>query len=84
MMNWKGYERKWSWSNLWYYHGICLEGLRKTTKTVSQNSRSPCRDLNWGPSEYEEVLSIQTQRSVLCLNCIEMLITIIFPATFTH
>jgi len=32
MMNWKGCERKWSWPNLRYYPGICLEGLRKTTK----------------------------------------------------
>jgi hypothetical protein len=27
--------------NLSFYPGICLEGLRKTTKTLNQNSRSP-------------------------------------------
>jgi hypothetical protein len=32
-MNWKGCVRKW----LWYCPGICLEGLRKTTKILSQD-----------------------------------------------
>jgi hypothetical protein len=32
MMNWKGCGRK-QWSNLRYYPGISLEGLRKTTKS---------------------------------------------------
>jgi hypothetical protein len=31
------------------YPGICLEGLRKTKKTLSQDSRSPGRDLNPPP-----------------------------------
>jgi hypothetical protein len=34
MMNWKGCGRKRSCSNLRYYPGICLEGLRKTTIAV--------------------------------------------------
>jgi hypothetical protein len=34
-MNWKGYGRKQSWSNLRNYPGICLEGLAKTTKNLS-------------------------------------------------
>jgi hypothetical protein len=29
-----------------YYLRICLEGLKKTTKNLSQ-------DLKWGPSKYE-------------------------------
>jgi hypothetical protein len=33
----------------WYI----LEGLRKTTKSLSQNSISPCRNRNPGPPEYE-------------------------------
>jgi hypothetical protein len=53
MMNWKGFERKRSWPNLRYYPNICLEGLRKTTKIPSQDSRFPGRDLNPGPPEYE-------------------------------
>jgi hypothetical protein len=32
-MNWKEYGRKWSWPNLKYYPGICLDGLSKTTET---------------------------------------------------
>jgi hypothetical protein len=50
MMNWKGGERKRSWLNLKYYPIIHLEGLNKV---VSQDSRSPDRDLNPGPPEYE-------------------------------
>jgi hypothetical protein len=32
-MNWKRYGRKLSWYILMYHPGICLESLRKTTKT---------------------------------------------------
>jgi hypothetical protein len=53
MMNWKECERKRSWHNLRYYPGIFLDRLRKTAKTLRQNSRSLGRDLNLGPPEYE-------------------------------
>jgi hypothetical protein len=53
MMNLKVCERKWSWPNLRHYIDICLEGLRETTITFSQNSLSPVRDLNSEPPEYE-------------------------------
>jgi hypothetical protein len=52
-MNWKGYGRKLYWPNFWYYPVICLEELRESTKNHSQDSRSPGRDLNPGPSEYK-------------------------------
>jgi hypothetical protein len=52
-MKWKGYQRKQLWPNFGYYLNICLEGLRKTTRNLSQDSRSPCQDLNPGPPEYE-------------------------------
>jgi hypothetical protein len=52
-MNWKWYGRKRSWPNSRYYPGICLERLKKTMKTLSQDSRSPGRDLNPEPPEYE-------------------------------
>jgi hypothetical protein len=52
-MNYKGYERTRKWHNLRYYPGICLEGLRKTTKKLSQDSQSPDRDLKPGPPKYE-------------------------------
>jgi hypothetical protein len=31
----KGYVMKRLWLNLSYYHGICLEGLRETTESLS-------------------------------------------------
>jgi hypothetical protein len=58
-MKWKGCGRKRSRSHLRYYPGICLEGLRKITKILSQDSLSKGRDLNSGPPECEvEVLAI--------------------------
>jgi hypothetical protein len=51
-MNWKGYGRKRSWTNLRYYPGICLEGMWKTTKNLGQESLYPGRDLNPLPPEY--------------------------------
>jgi hypothetical protein len=41
MMNCKGFGRKRSWPNLIYYTGIRLEGVRKTTKKLKQDSWSP-------------------------------------------
>jgi hypothetical protein len=49
-MNWKGCGRKRSWPNLRYFPSICLEGLRTTKNTVSQDSQSPGQDLNLGPT----------------------------------
>jgi hypothetical protein len=64
-MNWKGCGRKRSWYNLISYPGICLEGLRQTTKDLSQDSPSPCPDLNLEPLECEAgVLTILPRRLV--------------------
>jgi hypothetical protein len=41
MENEKGFGRKRSWPNFWYYPVIHLEALRNTTKNLSQDSRSP-------------------------------------------
>jgi hypothetical protein len=38
-----------------YYPGICLKGLGKTTKSLSQDSRSSGLDLNPEPPEYDAV-----------------------------
>jgi hypothetical protein len=47
------------------YSGICLEGLKKTMKNLSQDSRSPGQDLNPRPPKYEAgVLTTQPRRSV--------------------
>jgi hypothetical protein len=53
MMKWKRGVKKRSWSTLRHYPGMCLEGLNKTMKTLSQDSRSLVRDLNPGPHIYE-------------------------------
>jgi hypothetical protein len=61
--------RKLSWPNLSYYPGICQEGLKRNTIMLSQDSRSPRRDLNPGPSKYEaEVLTTLPRRSALFVN----------------
>jgi hypothetical protein len=61
-----GFGRKRSWPNLRNYPGIRLEGLRKTTEHLSQDSRSPRRDLKPGHPEYEaRVLTSGPRRSVL-------------------
>jgi hypothetical protein len=52
MMNWKGFGSKRSWPNLRYYPSLCRDGLRKITKNLTQDSRSPCRYLNPGPPKY--------------------------------
>jgi hypothetical protein len=53
---------KWSWTCLRYHPGICVEELRKTTKNLSQDTRSPGRDLNPGLPAYEAVLVITRPR----------------------
>jgi hypothetical protein len=57
-------EGNWSWRNLRYYPGVCLENLRKTMKNLSQDSRSPGQDLDPGPPKYEAgVLTTRPRRS---------------------
>jgi hypothetical protein len=53
MMYWKGYGRKRSWPNVGYSPSIYLEGLRKTSKNLSQDSWSPGRDSSPRPTEYD-------------------------------
>jgi hypothetical protein len=40
---WKGCGSKWSWSNFRYHPSIWLEGLRKTTNSLSQESQCPIK-----------------------------------------
>jgi hypothetical protein len=66
--NWEGCGRKWSWPNSRHYPGICLEGLRKTTETLTEDSRFPDRDLYPGSPEYAAgVSTTQPRRSNLLL-----------------
>jgi hypothetical protein len=65
MMSWKVSGRKRSWHNFKLVPGIPLEGLRNTTKILSQDNRSPGRNLYPGPPECEAgVLSIGPRRSM--------------------
>jgi hypothetical protein len=46
-----------------YHPCICLESLRKSTKTLSQGSWSPCRDLNlYFPNKKLGAPNIRQQR----------------------
>jgi hypothetical protein len=54
-----------AWPNSRYYPGTCFEGLTKTTKNVSGDSRSPGRDLKPEPPKNETmVLTIRPRRSI--------------------
>jgi hypothetical protein len=53
-MTWNGFGRKWLQPHLWYYPGICMEGLKKITQNLlNQDSQSPGQDLNLGPPKNE-------------------------------
>jgi hypothetical protein len=41
-----------------HYRGLCLEGLRKNKKTLSEESRSADRDLSSGLPEYRAVVPL--------------------------
>jgi hypothetical protein len=65
MMNWKGCDRERLRPTLRKYPGICLEGLRKTTKKLGKDTRSPGLHLNTGFPEYEAgALTNQPQLSI--------------------
>jgi hypothetical protein len=64
-MNWKEFERKRPQPNFKALSRHLHGGLRKNTKNLSQDSRSPGRDLNPGFPEYEAgVLATRLRRSV--------------------
>jgi hypothetical protein len=84
MMNWKDVEGNGHGLNLRYHPGFCLEGLRKTTKHLSQDSQSPSKDLKPGPPNYEAVIQSYcfSSQSVHCLvNDLTARIIIIFSVT---
>jgi hypothetical protein len=64
-MKWKRFGRKRSCSYFNVLSGIRLEGRTKIMKNLSQDSRSPGRDLKPGSPEYEAgVLTTRLRRSV--------------------
>jgi hypothetical protein len=74
-MNCKGCGRKGSCPNLMCYPGICLDRLSKTTKILSQDSRSPGRDFNPGPPEYKVgALTTRSRLSVLACKVVQKLL----------
>jgi hypothetical protein len=52
-MNYKKYRRRWSWPNSkvlsWHMPG----GTEENHNILSQNNRSPGKNVNLGPPEYE-------------------------------
>jgi hypothetical protein len=51
-----------------YYPSICMDALRKTTKDLSQESRSKNRFLNPGPLEYKS--GVLNTRAALIFWCL--------------
>jgi hypothetical protein len=52
-MNGEKFGRKWWWRNLSYYPNIYLEGLRKATKDLSEDSRYSGRNSNQVTPKYK-------------------------------
>jgi hypothetical protein len=53
------WERKWPWPNVRYYPGICVVGLRKTTRNSVRT------DSDWAPARYQsEALMLELTCSV--------------------
>jgi hypothetical protein len=78
--------RKRPWQILWFFSSNCLGRLRKTTKNLSQNSRSPVQDLNPRPPEYEAgVLTARLQRAAQANgNLVSVNPHVIFLNLLTH
>jgi hypothetical protein len=65
MINCKGCGKKWSWPNLRHYPGMCLEGLRKTSKPpsgdlVSGSRLEPWTTQIWSRSVYHSTTAFGT------------------------
>jgi hypothetical protein len=65
MMNWKGCVRKRSWPKFKAQSQHMSAGTEENHKILSQNSRSPSRDLNPVPPEYEKGVFIMRSRCLL-------------------
>jgi hypothetical protein len=69
MTHWKGYRRKWSWTNLNVnIPALACKDWEKTTRNLSQVYQYMGQDLNLGPTEYEAGMSTTwSQCTVWCL-----------------
>jgi hypothetical protein len=72
--NWKECGRKWSWPNMRYYPGFCLDGPRKILKTLSQDSGCPAEIQTDYLTDTSQVLPLWT-------NCLLGNYTIVY---FSH
>jgi hypothetical protein len=79
-MNWK----EAAVAYLKYASSICLKGLSKSAKTVSQNSRSLGRDLNPRPPEYEAEFLLRSLHSFEKLLMISSLTNTVLSETVTY
>jgi hypothetical protein len=61
---WIRNDLKWSGRGLRHYPGICLDGLRKTTKSLSQNNRCPGRYPKRAAAGYDSRALLLGHRSV--------------------
>jgi hypothetical protein len=65
MMNWKGFERKQSWPNFKLLSKYFSGGTEGNHEHFIEDIRSPGRDFNPGPAEYEAgVLTTRPRRLV--------------------
>jgi hypothetical protein len=64
-MSLKGYKRKRLLSVLCHYSSICDEGLRKSTKYLSQDNRPLGHGLGPGPPVYERGAIITRPQSLI-------------------
>lgn len=68
-MNRKGCGRKWAWPNLGSYIGVCLQGLRKSPKDLSQYSLYVGQDLSFVSPEYEAGVLVTGLQCSFCPHC---------------
>jgi hypothetical protein len=83
-MNWKGFRKKRSWPNFkvlsWHFSG----GTEENDENLSQVNRSPGRDFNPRPPEYEAgVLATRPRHSMILYKIVwQIFIELSLPAEY--
>jgi hypothetical protein len=83
MMNWKGFGRKGSWSDLRHYPRIFLVRLRNTTKIISQDNRCPRRHSNQAPPKHGTTARPDCSMFLLYVHILAVNV-FVFPLFFTN